>query len=188
MAQQSAKTVVVTGAFSYTGKYTTGLLLERGYKVRTLTAHPNRPNEFSRSVEIFPFYFDHPSKLQYALEGESALINTYWVRFPRGQSTFESAVANTKILFDAAKSAGVNRIVHVSIANPSLNSELGYYRGKAILERALVESGGAALNRETDGDLWPRRHPGQQHCVVSPEVPRVWHSWRRRVPSAADLR
>jgi len=31
--------------------------------------------------------------------------------------------------------------VHVSIANPSLESPLGYYRGKAQLEQAVVESG-----------------------------------------------
>ncbi|PYT56569.1 MAG: epimerase, partial [Acidobacteria bacterium] len=40
-----------------------------------------------------------------------------------------------------AKNAGVRRIVHVSIANPSLESKLGYYKGKAQLEQAVVESG-----------------------------------------------
>jgi NADH dehydrogenase len=35
----------------------------------------------------------------------------------------------------------VKRIVHVSIANPSLESPLGYYRGKAELEQAVIESG-----------------------------------------------
>src|SRR6202008_4642679 len=36
---------------------------------------------------------------------------------------------------------GVKRIVHVSIANPSPHSRLGYYRGKAQLEQAVVDSG-----------------------------------------------
>jgi NADH dehydrogenase len=44
-------------------------------------------------------------------------------------------------LIKAAKEAGVQRIVHVSIANPSLQSPLGYYRGKAQLEQAVMESG-----------------------------------------------
>ncbi len=32
-------------------------------------------------------------------------------------------------------------MVHVSITNPSENSKLEYFRGKAQLERALIESG-----------------------------------------------
>src|SRR5438094_10605608 len=44
-------------------------------------------------------------------------------------------------LIGAANSAGVKRIVHVSIANPSLESPLAYYRGKAQVEQALLDSG-----------------------------------------------
>lgn len=134
-------TVTITGAFSYTGKYTAKLLLDRGYRVRTLTGHPGRQNPFGASVEVFPYNFDHPDLLRETLQGTSTLINTYWVRFPRGASTFEAAVRNTKTLIEAARDAGVRRIVHVSIANPSVESPLGYYRGKAELERAVMDSG-----------------------------------------------
>lgn len=137
----AAKTVVVTGAFSYTGKYATRLLLSRGHKIRTLTFHPQRAQEFDGQVEAFPYNFEKPEELERSLAGASCLINTYWVRFPHGKSNFELAVKNTLTLFNAAKRAGIQRIVHVSIANPSLDSPLGYYRGKAELERALVNSG-----------------------------------------------
>lgn len=135
------ETVVITGAFSYTGKYTTKLLLNRGYKVRTLTNHPGRENPFGDRVEVFPYAFDRTEHLTEALRGASTLINTYCVRSPRGKTTFETAVRNTRALIAAAKDAGVRRIVHVSIANPSLQSPLGYYRGKAQLEQAVIESG-----------------------------------------------
>lgn len=135
------ETVVITGAFSYTGKYATRLLLSRGYKIRTLTYHPERANPFGEKVEVFPYNFGNPEQLAQTLRGASTLINTYWVRFPRGKSTFRTAVENTRTLIRAAKNAGVKRIVHVSIANPSLESKLGYYRGKAELEQAVVESG-----------------------------------------------
>jgi uncharacterized protein YbjT (DUF2867 family) len=134
-------TVVITGAFSYTGKYATRLLLDRGYEVRTLTYHPDRTNPFGDRVQISPYNFDRPEDLRRSLRGASTLINTYWVRFPRGESNFETAVRNTRTLIEAAKDAGVQRIVHVSIANPSLESPLGYYRGKAQVEQALVSSG-----------------------------------------------
>ena len=134
-------TIVVTGAFSYTGKYATHLLLQRGYQVRTLTFHPNRESPFGERVQVFPYHFDRPDKLRAILQGASTLINTYWVRFPRGSSTFEAAVRNTRVLIQAATDAGVQRIVHVSIANPSLDSALGYYRGKARLEQTVRDSG-----------------------------------------------
>src|SRR5271157_144734 len=143
MRENNAKsdTVVITGAFSYTGKYASRLLLNCGYKVRTLTNHPDHENEFGNRIEVFPYAFDHPGQLKEALRGASTLINTYWVRFPRGNTTFETAVQNTRTLINAAKDTGVRRIVHVSIANPSLQSPLGYYRGKAQLEQAVIESG-----------------------------------------------
>jgi uncharacterized protein YbjT (DUF2867 family) len=133
--------VVITGAFSYTGKYATQLLLNRGHRIRTLTFHTERTNPFGDAVQVFPYNFDHPDRLTETLRGASTLINTYWVRFPHGTSTFESAVQHTCTLINAAKNAGVKRIVHVSIANPSLQSPLGYYRGKAQLEQAVLDSG-----------------------------------------------
>ncbi|HKW64757.1 MAG TPA: NAD(P)H-binding protein [Candidatus Acidoferrum sp.] len=133
--------VVITGAFSYTGKYATRILLDRGYRIRTLTYHPERENPFGDRVQVFPYNFDNPERLTESLRGASTLINTYWVRFPRGKATFARAVRNTRTLIAAAKQAGVQRIVHVSIANPSLKSALGYYKGKAQLEQAVIESG-----------------------------------------------
>ena len=135
------ETVTITGAFSYTGKYATRLLLDRGYRVRTLTNHPERENPFAKSVQAFPYNFDRPDQLTETLRGSSTLINTYWVRFPHGESTFETAVRNTRTLIQAAQNAGVRRIIHVSIANPSANSPLGYYKGKAQLEQAVIDSG-----------------------------------------------
>jgi NADH dehydrogenase len=69
------------------------------------------------------------------------LYNTYWVRFNHKRFKHAVAVRNTERLFDAAKEAGVARIVHFSITNPSEDSSLEYFSGKAKLERALTESG-----------------------------------------------
>src|ERR1700739_4318684 len=117
-----AERVTVTGAFSYTGRYVARLLFNRGYRVRTLTGHPGRENPFGELVEVFPYNFDRPDELRKSLLGTSALINTYWLRFPRGELTFAAAVRNTRTMIDAAKDAGVERIVHVSIANPAAES------------------------------------------------------------------
>ncbi len=132
---------VVTGAFGYTGKYITQRLLEAGHAVRTLTNSPDRTNPFGAQVEIFRYNFHNPPRLVDALRGADVLYNTYWVRFNHRLFRQADAVKNTLALFDAAKEAGVKRIVHVSITNPSLDSPLEYFSGKARLERALIDSG-----------------------------------------------
>lgn len=132
---------VVTGAFSYTGKCITQRLLDKGTRVRTLTGHPGRANPFGEHVSIAAYDFENPSELEKSLRGATTLINTYWVRFSRGAVTFERAVKNTRILIGAAKQAGVRRIVHVSITNPSADSSLPYFHGKAQIETFVQESG-----------------------------------------------
>lgn len=132
---------IVTGAFGYTGKYITRQLLSMGKTVRTITGHPNRDNPFGGQVAAFPFNFDNPSELVDSLRGATTLYNTYWVRFSHKDVTHEKAVENTAVLIESAKVAGVRRFVHVSIANPSEHSPLPYYKGKALIEKAIVQSG-----------------------------------------------
>jgi uncharacterized protein YbjT (DUF2867 family) len=127
----------VTGAFGYSGRYIAQRLLDAGQEVITLTNSLGRPNPFGSKVQAFPFHFDEPAKLAESLEGVDALINTYWVRFDHRLFTHGAAVANTRTLFQAAKKAGVRRIVHVSITNPHIQSDLPYFRGKAELELDL---------------------------------------------------
>lgn len=132
----------VTGAFGYTGKYIARLLLANGQDVLTLTGRPERGlPEFAGRIRALPFHFDQPERLRDSLKGVDVLYNTYWVRFNYGEQTYERAVANTLTLIRAAREAGVRRIVHVSITNPSLESRLPYFHGKALLEQAVRESG-----------------------------------------------
>jgi NADH dehydrogenase len=140
MSERGAETDVVTGAYSYSGSRIAELLLASGREVRTLTNHPERQHPLRARVEAFPYRFDDPSALARSLEGVDTLYNTYWVRFERGATTFATAVANSRALFEAARRAGVARMVHVSIANASLDSPLPYYRGKALVEQALGAS------------------------------------------------
>jgi nucleoside-diphosphate-sugar epimerase len=105
--------IAVTGAFSYTGRYITRALLDQGCQVITLTNHPNRPHPFGEQVQAFPYNFDQPQALVASLEGISTLCNTYWVRSNRGEVSFQQAITNTNLLIQAAKEAGVWRLVHM---------------------------------------------------------------------------
>jgi NADH dehydrogenase len=132
---------LVTGAFSYSGSHIARRLLESGRGVRTLTFHPDRAHPLRASVETYVYRFDDPTALTRSLEGVSTLYNTFWVRFDHGRTSFASTIEQSRMLFYAARSAGVRRIVHVSIANPSIDSPLPYFRGKALVEYALAQAG-----------------------------------------------
>ena len=106
-----------------------------------LTGHPDRPNPFGDRAEVVPFHFDDPQQLAADLQGVKTVFNTYWVRFSYGDISFGQAVANVQNLIRAAAEAGVERFVHISITNPSLDSPFSYFRGKAIMEKTLIESG-----------------------------------------------
>ena len=131
---------VVTGAFGYTGKYITSRLLSMGKRVRTLTGHPDRHNPFGNQVRVSPFNFDNQIEQIKSLQGATTLYNTYWVRFSYGEVTVDKAIENTKTLIKAAEEAGVSRIIHISITNASEESSLPYFRGKGILEKAIINS------------------------------------------------
>lgn len=129
----------VTGAFGFTGRYIAQRLINAGKRVRALIGR-NRPNPFGDRIEVARLQFDDFQALVDSLKGVDVLYNTYWVRFNYGETTFERAVQNSQMLIRAAEEAGVRRLVHISITNPSEDSPLPYFRGKALVERAIRNS------------------------------------------------
>jgi NADH dehydrogenase len=135
-----ATTSVVTGAFGFSGRRIAEKLLLRGERVRTLTNHAQAESPLFGRVQVCPLDFTDTRQLTESMRGARVLYNTYWIRFSYGGRSHEGAVENTKTLIRAAEAAGVRRIVHVSITNPSIDSPLPYFRGKAELEQAIQSS------------------------------------------------
>lgn len=140
MNQSTGDIDVVTGAFSYSGAVIAAELAARGRQVRTLTGHARRAPA-DAPIEIHPLDFDDSAGLVGSLRGAHTLYNTYWVRFAHGRVDHDVAVRNCRTLFEAAATAGIERIVHVSILHPSLDSPYPYFRGKARVEQILAGSG-----------------------------------------------
>jgi NADH dehydrogenase len=128
---------IVTGAWSYTGRFIALRLLAEGHEVVSLSRRSGQ----GLPVRFAQLQFDDAAALAESMRGAHTLYNTYWIRFPRGTTTFAHAVENTRVLFRAAAQAGVERIVHVSVTNPSLDSPYPYFRGKAQLEHDLAGLG-----------------------------------------------
>ena len=140
LAMGTSELNLVTGAFSYTGKYIAQRLLSMRERVTTLTGRSDAENPFGSQVTTSPFNFDNLTLLTESLRGATTLYNTYWVRFSYRGVTFDRAVENSIKLIKAAENAGVHRIVHISITNPSEESPFPYFRGKALVEKALIHS------------------------------------------------
>jgi uncharacterized protein YbjT (DUF2867 family) len=158
------QTDVVTGAFGYSGTAIARELRAAGHRVRTLTGHPGRAPA-GNDIDTHPLDFGDAEALTRDMTGAHTLYCTYWVRFPHGSATRESAVANSKILFDAAADAGVKRIVYVSILHADTASPYPYFSGKGQVERHLAAAGvpyaiarpailfGDAADRGTSGSV-----------------------------------
>ncbi len=118
-------THAVTGATSFTGRFIAERLLAAGDEVRNLT----------RGV------LGDPDRLHAALDGSDTLYNTFWIRFERGPITYAWAIERSRGLFEAARRAGVRRIVHISVINASRDAPTAYFRAKAVVEEALMATG-----------------------------------------------
>ncbi|WP_165966933.1 NAD-dependent epimerase/dehydratase family protein [Actinomadura sp. 7K507] len=128
---------LVTGAYGYSGTYLRLRLEAAGRTVRTLTDHPAADAD----IEVFPLAFNEPETLAAAFEGVTTFYNTYWTRYAPSGTGHPQAVTHTAALLDAASRMGVERVVHLSIANPDPNSFYTYYRGKAAVEALVIASG-----------------------------------------------
>lgn len=133
------QTDVVTGAFGYSGAAIARELLAVGHQVRTLTGHPGRAPA-GTPIDVRPMDFADPDALSRDLAGAHTLYCTYWIRFPHGDVTHDTAVGNLRTLFDAAARAGIQRIVHISITHADPASKYPYFRGKGEAEQYLVAS------------------------------------------------
>ncbi|HWL43619.1 MAG TPA: NAD(P)H-binding protein [Ilumatobacter sp.] len=130
---------LVTGAFGNTGSVITRSLLAGGRQVRTLTSHA--PDEVPDGVEVFEWH-----DLAAAFEGVSTFYNTFWMRTgnPGSAGTdYSQAVARSTALIEAAAAAGVERIVHLSVARADDPAAAGYpyFAAKAHVEGVLRSTG-----------------------------------------------
>lgn len=134
-------TMAVTGAFGFTGRAIAEALLARGDRVVTLTRRTPPDDPLASRLTIAPLAFDRPADLADSFAGVDTLFNTYWIRFPRGSTTFERAVVDSAVLFAAARRAGVRRIVHLSVVGANPDAPTPYTRAKGQLEGILRSSG-----------------------------------------------
>jgi NADH dehydrogenase len=131
---------LVTGAFGYTGSRITARLLDAGREVATLTRRAPGGHPLEQRVTRIPYAFDEQT-LAASLEGVDTVYVTYWMRFPRGNATWEQMVDNVARLARASAAAGVRRLIYVSVSNAAHHSSTPYFRAKAAADDAVRAAG-----------------------------------------------
>ncbi len=110
------KPTLVTGATGFVGWHVARCLLERGDQVRALVRDPARLRELE-GVERFQGDLRQPESLARAVEGCGVVYHVaadyrLWTKDP--DEMYRSNVEGTRNVLDAAKRAGVDRVVYTS--------------------------------------------------------------------------
>jgi dihydroflavonol-4-reductase len=150
------KPVLVTGASGFLGWHVARVLLERGYAVRALVRPGSRVNELD--VEVSTGDLCDAASLERASSGCGLVYHVaadyrLWTRNP--DDLYRSNVEGTRNLLQAARNAGVERVVYTStvgcIGIPrggigdedtpvALEDMVGHYkRSKFLAERVALE-------------------------------------------------
>ena len=148
----SSGRVAVTGANSAVGRALLARLAgEETLRVaagvrrpQALAGLPQSPRIAARLID-----YDNSDSLRALLDGADCVVHLAGVLFESPSSRYRSAnVDTTRALVDAARDAGVGRIVFVSSLGANPRSSNGYYRSKGQAERVVARAGaGAAIIR-----------------------------------------
>jgi NADH dehydrogenase len=140
--------IVITGANSAVGR----AILRRGPEldpsntyvaaVRSARAAEEIRSKQGNANNVVQISYDDPASLDAAFQGASAVIHLAGILFESPNSTYEQAnVLSTRGVVEAARRAGVQKIVLVSATAADPNSANRFYRTKGQAE-ALVSASG----------------------------------------------
>jgi NADH dehydrogenase len=136
-------TVLVTGASGYVGRRLVPALVAAGRPVRALVRSADRA-VFPASVELVRGDVTEPASLPAACEGVATVVNLAAVtadrKAPPGGYDAVNAVGAANLV-DAAKSAGVERLVHIGGIDTSTGPAGPYLAGRRRGEQAVIDSG-----------------------------------------------
>ncbi|MHA1522957.1 MAG: complex I NDUFA9 subunit family protein [Alphaproteobacteria bacterium] len=146
--------ITVFGGSGFLGRHVVRALARAGYRVRVATRRPDlcghlQPMGDVGQIHAVQANLRYPASVATALEGADAAVNLAGILFPTKWQSFAAVhVAGAQAVAQAAKAAGVEKLIHVSSLAADLNSTSDYARTKAEGE-ARVSAGfpGAVILR-----------------------------------------
>ncbi len=136
--------VTVFGGSGFVGKYVVRALCKAGYRVRVAMRRPHLGHELRvmgavGQVQLVQANVKNPESIARAVDGADAIINLVAILVEKGKQKFSSVIEEgAKNIAEAAKVAGVKKLVHVSAIH---SDETGskYAQTKTAAENAIKE-------------------------------------------------
>lgn len=141
----SIKQVTVFGGSGFVGRAIVRALAQDGYQIRVACRRIELAERIKTAgdvgqITILRTNLRNPASVAAAASGSQAVINASGIAFQRGRQRYEAVhVAGARAIADAAKAAGVQRLVHISgIGADQRNSTNKYVRSKVDAEDAII--------------------------------------------------
>ena len=141
----SIKQVTVFGGSGFVGRAIVRALAQEGYQVRVACRRIELAERIKTAgdvgqITILRTNLRIPASVAAAVSGSQAVINASGIAFQRGRQRYETVhVEGARAIAEAAKAAGVQRLVHISgIGADQRNSTNRFIRSKVDAEDAIV--------------------------------------------------
>ncbi len=141
----SIKQVTVFGGSGFVGRAIVRALANEGHQVRVACrrialAEPLKTAGDVGQVTLMRANLRMPASVANAIKGSDAVINAAGIPFQRGRQRYQAVhVEGARAIAEAARAAGVQRLVHISgIGADSRGSKNAYIRSKVDAEDAVI--------------------------------------------------
>ncbi|MXN66704.1 SDR family NAD(P)-dependent oxidoreductase [Stappia sp. GBMRC 2046] len=142
----NGKLVTVFGGSGFIGRYIVRSLARRGYRVRVAVRRPDLA-EHVQPLGVPGQIMPVQANLRYrwsvdrAVEGADAVVNCVGILNQSGAQTFDAVQTfGPRAVAEAARAAGIKRVVHISAIGADPEAESGYARSKAAGEKGMFET------------------------------------------------
>lgn len=140
------KLVTVFGGSGFLGRHVVRALARRGYRVRVAVRRPDLADHvkpLGAVGQIMPVQANlrHRWSVDRAVQGADAVVNLVGILYQSGAQSFDAVQAfGPRAVAEAARAAGISRVVHVSAIGADPDSPSAYARSKAIGEQGVFET------------------------------------------------
>ncbi|MEQ8432944.1 MAG: complex I NDUFA9 subunit family protein [Oceanicaulis sp.] len=135
--------ITVFGASGFIGRYVVRRLAKAGYRVRAATRRPHLANELRPmgvvgQIQLVQANLKDRASVERAVDGAHGVINLVGILAEDGKQSFEALQAKgAGLIAEAAKAAGIERMVQISAIGADANSKSKYAKTKALGEQAV---------------------------------------------------
>jgi len=137
--------VTIFGGSGFLGRHTVRALARAGYRIRIATRHPNRafflrPLGSVGQIDFVKCDVSDADAVAQALSGAETAINLTGILFEKGQTFEEVQADGAANIAQAAATAGLSALVHVSAIGADAESASAYAVTKAEGEASVREA------------------------------------------------